>query len=370
MITPSTTARSEPTAPARPWHVVFLLPAGIALLAGLDAALLLLQLPAPVVTQRLASVHGMVLVLGFVATLVALERAVALGHPLGFLAPAALATGGILLVSPAPIVIGRVAVLSGALALVAVYVPLWRRRHDHAVLVQALGAVLVTGATVLALPGMPTAVLLPWLVGFVVLTIGGERLELARITMGSRVATASLVLAAALGVAIAESLLWPSVGYPLVGVVLLALVGVLGGHDVAWRTIRGGGFARFAAGCMLAAYFWLAAAAVIWLLSGPTVDGPRYDAVVHAVFLGFTFSMIMSHAPVILPAVLRRPLPYHPAMVAPAVLLHGSLVLRLWVGDALGVQLARQIGGALGIAALLLFLGVTAWSAMRRAGAR
>ena len=40
--------------------------------------------------------------------------------------------------------------------------------------------------------------------------------------------------------------------------------------------------------------------------------------------------MIMAHAPVILPAVLRRPLPYHPAMIAPAALLHGSLALRLW----------------------------------------
>ena len=44
-----------------------------------------------------------------------------------------------------------------------------------------------------------------------------------------------------------------------------------------------------------------------------TLLGPAYDAVVHAVFLGFTLSMIMAHAPVILPAVLRRPLPYRPA---------------------------------------------------------
>lgn len=57
-------------------------------------------------------------------------------------------------------------------------------------------------------------------------------------------------------------------------------------------------------------------------------------------------------------------------MVAPAVLLHVSLVLRLWVGDALGVRLAWQIGGALGVAAVLLFVGVAVWSATRRAGAR
>jgi len=39
-------------------------------------------------------------------------------------------------------------------------------------------------------------------------------------------------------------------------------------------------------------------------------DGGGYDAVVHAIFLGFVISMVMAHAPVILPAVLRRPLPY------------------------------------------------------------
>ena len=44
----------------------FLLPAGLALLAGLDAAPLLLGLPAPVSTTRLPQVHGMLLVVGFV----------------------------------------------------------------------------------------------------------------------------------------------------------------------------------------------------------------------------------------------------------------------------------------------------------------
>ena len=65
----------------------FLLPAALALLAGLDAALMLLGLRAPVTVDRLPDVHGMLLVLGFVGTVVALERAVALRHPAGFAAP-------------------------------------------------------------------------------------------------------------------------------------------------------------------------------------------------------------------------------------------------------------------------------------------
>jgi hypothetical protein len=55
----------------------FLLPAALALLAGLDAALMLLGVPAPVTVDRFPNVHGVVLVLGYVGTVVALERAVA-----------------------------------------------------------------------------------------------------------------------------------------------------------------------------------------------------------------------------------------------------------------------------------------------------
>ena len=95
------------------------------------------------------------------------------------------------------------------------------------------------------------------------------------------------------------------------------------------------------------------------------MGGVRYDAVLHAVFLGFALSMIMAHAPVILPTVLRRPLPYHPALIAPAALLHVSLTLRLWVGDALGSHGAWVTGGVLNIVAVLPFLAVAVGSTIR-----
>lgn len=352
--------RPRPTTLRR---AAFLLPAGVAMLAGLDAALMLLGLPAPVDTDRLPEVHGMLLVFGFVGTVIALERAVALRRGAGFLAPALLGAGGLLLVSPAPLAVGRGVQLLGAAAMLAVYVPLWRRQRDDAVLVQALGAVLAVGALTLWLGGLPVAPLLPWLVGFIVLTIGGERLELARIAMGPRAGDALVLMSAALTAAVLASLLWPAAGYPLLGAVLLALVGWLAVHDVARRTVRSKGLPRFMAGCMLAGYFWLGVAGATWMVGGAALEGTAYDVVVHAVFLGFTLSMVMAHAPVILPAVLRRPLPYHPALLVPAGLLHLSLALRLWAGDGLGIQRAWQAGGVLNITALLLFVAVAAWSA-------
>ena len=358
-------AGSTPRRRAPLRRLPFLLPGGVALLAGLDAALMLLGLPAPVSADRLPDVHGMLLVLGFVGTLIALERSVALGRRVGYLAPGLLGLGALLLLSPVPLTVGQAALLAGTVAMTGVYVPLWRRQRDDAVLIQALGAVLAVGAAALWLGGVPIPPLLPWLVGFIVLTIAGERLELARIAMGGDAGRRLVQMCCSVVVAVAASLLWPRFASPALGLVLAVLVGWLMVHDVARRTVRSDGLVRFMAASMLAGYLWLGVAAGIWLLSGPATEGVRYDAVVHAVFLGFTLSMIMAHAPVILPAVLRRPLRYHPVMLVPAAALHASLALRLWVGDALGLPLAWQVGGALNIVALLGFVGVVVWSVAR-----
>ncbi|GAB2869946.1 hypothetical protein GCM10027026_20430 [Myroides odoratimimus subsp. xuanwuensis] len=339
-------------------------PAALALLAGIDAGLVLLGLPAPVTADRLPDVHGVLMVLGFVGTLIALERAVALRHAAGLLAPGLLGAGVLTTLSPLPLEVGQSLLVAGAAALIAVYVPLWRRQRDDAVLVQILGAVLALGAAVLWLGGVPVPTLLPWLVGFVVLTIAGERLELARIAMSPSAGPLLVLQAGALCAAVTASLLWPDTTV-LLGISLLVLVAWLVRHDVARRTVTGAGLPRFMAACMLAGYAWLAVAGAVWLVSGPTSHGASYDAVVHAVFLGFTVSMIMAHAPVILPAVLGRSLPYHPLLQLPAALLHVSLVIRLWVGDALGSADAWQLGGALNIVAVLLFAAVAVWSATR-----
>lgn len=348
-------------------RVPFLLPGAVALLLGLDAGLQLLDLPAPPVSQRLPDVHGMLLVLGFVGTLVAVERAVALRRRLGFVAPGLLGAGGLLIVPAATARVGQVLLVAGSLALAALYAALWTRTRDDAVVVQALGAVLAAGAAVLWLGGVPVPRLVPWLAGFVVLTIAGERLELARIDLARSapvlLAGAGLVATAAAG------LLWPVVGLPMFGLVLLALVGWLAGHDVARRTVHSTGLPRFAAVCLLAGYAWLTLAGVLWALAGPVFEGPvfegpAYDATVHSVFLGFTLSMIMAHAPVILPAVLRIAVPYRPALYVPAVLLHASLLVRVGLGDGRDWDMARQLGGALNVVAVLCLVGVLVWSAV------
>ncbi|MFN3928718.1 MAG: hypothetical protein ACK4OK_03690, partial [Thermoflexus sp.] len=83
--------------------------------------------------------------------------------------------------------------------------------------------------------------------------------------------------------------------------------------------------------------------------------GPLYDARLHAVLVGFVFSMIFGHALIIFPAVLRVNLPFSRALYLPLALLHLSLLLRL-AGDLGGIFEVRRWGGLLNGVAILLFL--------------
>lgn len=336
-------------------RALLVVPSAIALLAGLDAGLDLLGTWAPVTGERLRDSHGVLMVLGFVGSLVSLERAVALRRRVALLAPLGLSLGSLAQLHDATAAAGSWLVVVGAAGLLVIYMALWRRQRDDAVLVETMGAVLALGAAVLWRGGVDVPLLLPWLAGFLVLTIAGERLELARLAMPAHAASVLLGTAAAFCVSVVATLLWPVVGAALLGLSLAGLALWLLSHDVARRTVRAKGLTRFMGASMLCGQFWLVVAAVIWLVAGPTTSGSSYDAVVHSIFLGFTMSMIMAHAPVILPAVTGVRLDYHWFMYVPAGLLQLSLLVRVWWGDALGSELAHRVGGTLNVIALLGF---------------
>ncbi|MGO1434466.1 MAG: hypothetical protein ACTJFR_03880 [Canibacter sp.] len=345
-------------------RLAWLIPGGIALLLGLDAGLLLLGLPAPLTFKRLPEVHGMLLTLGTVATLVSLERAAALGRWYGYFAPALLGVSGLaLIVDPLPISYAKIGLAVGCAAFMFLYVPLWRRQHDATVLTQLLGAALALAGSIIWISDVQFSHVVPWLIGFLVLTIAAERVELARITMGPNSSTVLLAHAWAMTVALIVGVVHSDTGAALLGLVLLSLVAWLIRHDIARRTIKSTGVIRYMAACILVGYLWLTVAAVVLLFGAPESQ-TAYDAVIHAVFLGYTFSMIMAHATTILPAVLRIPLPYRPAFWAPAALLQVALIVRLWLGDAFTLPWAWQLGGVLGIAALLLFIVIAVTSAV------
>jgi hypothetical protein len=84
----------------------------------------------------------------------------------------------------------------------------------------------------------------------------------------------------------------------------------------------------------------------------------------HAVFVGFVIAMIFGHAPIIFPAILGAQIRFYPAFYAHLTLLHLSLALRI-VGDLANLYDLRKWGGLLNGVAILLFLGMTAYSIFR-----
>jgi hypothetical protein len=337
-----------------------------AVLAGLTGALVLLGLPLAPGTVRLAGAHGLLMTLGFLGTLISLERAVALGRPWGYLGPLATGLGGLALIVGLPVVIGASLFATGGAVVVAMYLAFDRIEVALHTRVQAVGAFAWLVAGLLVVVGRPTSEVVPWLAGFLVLTIAGERLELARVgRLSVPKRRAYIIVAAAFCAGVALTLIAPDAGVRLAGAGLLGLAGWLVRNDIARRTVRMAGVTRFIALCLLVGYAWLAVAGASWLAFGATAGGAAYDAALHSLFLGFVISMVFGHAPVILPAVLGRPLPYRPWFYGHLALLHVGLLIRIVVGDVLGVTAGWQLGGVLNVAAVLLFLGGSAVASAR-----
>jgi hypothetical protein len=201
---------------------------------------------------------------------------------------------------------------------------------------------------------------------FLILTIAGERLELNRVLRPSRRqqnifgALAGTLLAGV--ILTAFNLQW---GVRLSGAGMLALAIWSLPNDIAWRNIRHKlPLTRYIATCLALGFVWLGIGGVLNLVFGAQAAGPRYDALLHSVFVGFVISMIFGHAPIIFPAILGVPIGFYPAFYFHLVLLHLSLGLRV-VSDLLLFDTGRMWGGLLNEIAILLFLGMTVMS-MRR----
>lgn len=302
-------------------------------------------------------VHGALMIGGFLGTVIGVERAVALKVPAAFLAPIASGAGGVLLLA------GRTRAGAAALALAALLfvganvLIVRRQAAAHTVLLLAAAAAWLAGNTLFLFGRWDTPVL-AWWFAFVVMTIAAERLEMTRMMRRRPGAQALLfVVLALLALGATFSPAAPVAGGVSYGVALAALALWLGTFDVARRTIFTHGLSRYMAVCLLGGYVWLAVAGAAW--SATALGAPARDAALHALGLGFIFSMVMGHAPVILPAVTGLKLHFTSAFYLPLALLHASLVVRL-ASDS-----SQAAGAMLNAAAIVLFALTVVAAAIR-----
>ena len=334
----------------------------VGLLIGVVAGLARLGYRMPDIASAASAWHGPLMIGGFFGVVIALERAVAIGRYWAYAAPLLGGLGTLAVLAGEPVAAAWL-LFAGSVILLAASIDVVRRQRALFTLTLALGAACwVAGNLGFALGLAVFDVVTAWL-AFLILTIAGERLELSRFLPPSP--TARRVFVAIL-VSIGTGLLLgrTAIGTPLCALGLLALSGWLVKQDIARRTVRKEGLTRFIAVCLLSGYVWLAIGAVTMLAGGFAPGSRSYDAAVHALALGFVFSMVFGHAPIIIPAVLRVAVPYHPAFYVPLLLLHGSLAVRL-AGDASGRFDWTRAGGALNALALAAFIAGTATAALR-----
>ncbi len=349
-----------------------LLALGIAsLFFGVWAGLLRFGWSLPEGRANLIELHGPLMVFGFLGTVISLERAVALRRVWGYLAPAGTIAGAVLLFAGLRQGIGELVLLLAGAVLVGLFIVILRTHATASVATLALGALLWVAGDALWLHGDPLVQVVPWWVGFLVLTIVGERLELAalgRLTGVGRAVFAALTALFLAGLVLSAA--DTGTGIRLAGAALTGYALWLARFDIARRTVRRPGLPRFVALALLPGYAWLGAGGILWLRHGAVLAGPIHDAELHAIFLGFVFSMIFGHAPVIFPGVLGVAIPFRRVFYAHLALLHAGLVLRI-AGDLARNYQAARWGGMLNATAITLFLLATiAAAALGRLQAR
>jgi len=335
----------------------------LSLLVALWTGLVRLGWSLPLGHPALPFVHRPLMVCGFLGTLIGVERAVAIGQRWPYVAPLLSGVGAVALVAGVP---AAFFMTLSSVGLTIVCAVILRRQTSVAMATMALGTLLWLIGNSCWLAGWPLARVVPWWTGFLVLTIAGERLELSRVLRFSQ--RSQMTFALAVGLLLAGVLWAPGDfdrGIRVAGAGMIALSAWLLRYDIARRTVRHKELTRFIAVCLLSGYGWLAVSGVFSVCLGGVMAGPYYDAMLHALFLGFIFTMIFAHGPIIFPAIIGRPVPYHPLLYAPVGLLHASLGLRV-AGDMLGWPAARQWGGLFNAVAILCFLATLGWLMGRR----
>jgi hypothetical protein len=309
-----------------------------ALVAGVWAGLVRFGWSLPEGRANLAELHGPLMV---------------------FLAPAGTLAGAALLLAGVRQGAGELVLLLAGCVLAGLFVVILRTHATASAATLALGTVLWIVGDALWLDGYPFVQVVPWWAGFLVVTIAGERLELAalaRLTRTGRASFAALTLLLLAGLALSAA--DADAGIRAAGAALAGYALWLFRYDIARWTIRRHGLPRFVAAALLPGYAWLGLGGLLWLRYGATIAGPAHDAELHTVFVGFVFSMIFGHAPVIFPGVVGVAIPYRKVFYVHLAVLHLGLALRI-AGDLGGDSALAQRGGLLNAIAIALFLVAT-----------
>jgi len=301
--------------------------------------------------------HGALIVGCFLGGLVMLERAVAVGQLWAYSGSALCGLSLLLFLAGQP-AIGIAGITLAACMYILVLLYQQIKQPDHSLLVSILGGFcLLTGNSLLFLHDLyPLAV--NWWVGFLLFTILGERLSLSDNLRTYKLRNLMLVSFVFIGLLLPFH--W--YGARIFGISLVVLGGwLLYSENYTFQLDH---YKRYMNTAMILAYSWLIVTGGL-MLSG----GIYYDAQLHSFFIGFVFSMIFAHAPLMLQRVLKFSGElYHPFEFALLLILQVSLLVRISGRIAGNEYLIRWGGFTNGIIIMLFLLTIAtvAWNVKKK----
>lgn len=356
-------------------HIFILLPfILIALLSGLLSgwARLGWEFSLAFTTPTSVAQHGIIMVSGFLGSLILLEKIVFLHNRWFLLLPLInVLSIPLFLFDFQPIAMIFLLIGSTAMVCTAVYFVLQYKESYHYLLLG--GTVLLwIGNFKLLINGFYPATL-PYWIGFFLLVIVGERLEMSRFLPISRFKINilwTLLLTWIIGILFIP---FHSKTFALNSILLSGIAFWLLQNDMPKHSIKKVGLHRFVGINLIIAYLWLFLFGIWQFLPFQTTFG--YDAYIHLYFIGFVLSMVLAHAPIILPSVLRLGIkPFHTMMYVWIGIIQISLMIRL-ISDVTEDTTWRKIGGLmngigfvgyLGTVAILMVLGVSKMKFIRK----
>ena len=330
--------------------IFFILPfVLISLIIGILAGLFRMGWIIPI--GEVAGEHGALMTGSFLGTLICLERIVALKKKWLYLIP---------LISGLSVIffylglqqVAFIMLTVGSLGLIYIYIDLIQRFNEYYFYIMMLGAIgwAVGNIIMIVAPFYPQVA--PWWIVFILLTVFGERLELSKFLPKSKRKRNSMILAISVFM-IGIVLPYHSLGKIISGTGLIFMAIWLLHYDIARKSVKAHGIHRFTGSLLLAGYFWLIICGLLMIIDFNTLY--NYDAMLHSFFLGFTFSMIFAHAPIIFPGVAGFTFrPFHGSLFIWAILLQLTLAMRI-VSGLLMESYIRKLSGLLNAVVILLF---------------
>jgi len=293
--------------------------------------------------------HGAIMVGGFLGSLISFEKVIPLKKKVLYLIPIASACSVILFFAGMPILaFYLMTIASAALTLVFAYYLIKQKKIVYVLML--LGAIFWLAGNLVLLSTQFYPMAFRWWTAFVLFIIAAERLELMVFRPVSQASKKVFVLVLLCFIA---GLLLPfhSPGNVVCGFSLAGASTWLLRNDMIAINLKKTGLPLFIGVTLLSGYIALLLTGILFLLRSD--HWLTYDAVVHTFFLGFAFSMIFAHGPMILPGILGvTSTPYHKVLYLWTAFLQTSWIMRI-SGDVLSNIEIRKVSGLLSVVAIL-----------------